>query len=43
MGLSKAEIEEMTNRHYDDIYKFCVSRIKDIDVASDTTQQRLYL
>ncbi|MDD6800018.1 MAG: sigma-70 family RNA polymerase sigma factor [Firmicutes bacterium] len=39
MGLSKAEIEEITNRHYDDIYKFCVSKTKDIDVASDITQE----
>lgn len=38
MGLSKAEIEELTNRHYDDIYKFCVSRCGNKEDGADITQ-----
>lgn len=39
MGLSKAEIEEITNCNYDDMYKFCVSKTKDIEIASEITQE----
>lgn len=39
MGLSKTDIEKITDRYYDDVYKFCVSKIKDSDAASDIAQE----
>lgn len=38
MGLSKAEIEEITNRYYNDVYKFCVSRCGYKEDGADITQ-----
>lgn len=39
MGLSKSVIEDITNRYYDDIYKFSVSRVQDKDAAADITHE----
>ena len=38
MALNKSEIEKTVNEYYDDIYKFCISRVENIESAKDITQ-----